>query len=84
MSSKHRQVSAGEFKTHCLRLMEEVSRNRISLTVTKRGKPLVRLVPYDEQPISLFGAMQGTVTVQGDIIAGTGERWEGSEDEARR
>jgi antitoxin (DNA-binding transcriptional repressor) of toxin-antitoxin stability system len=39
------------------------------LVITKRGKPVAKLVPIgDEAPKSMFGYMKGTVTVLGDII----------------
>jgi prevent-host-death family protein len=43
--ARQRTIPAGEFKDRCLRIMEEVSRQGIAVTVTKRGKPLVRVVP---------------------------------------
>ena len=40
-------MPAGEFKTHCLRVMDEVSATRQTLTITKHGKPVAHLVPVD-------------------------------------
>lgn len=72
------EIPAGDFKAHCLRLMDEVQAKRRPLVITKRGKPVAKLVPIDDdsQPQSLFGAMAGTVTIKGDIMAPIDEAWE--------
>ena len=41
-------IAAGKFKTHCLRLMDQVKKQRRTFTVTKRGKPVARVVPVDD------------------------------------
>jgi len=71
------QVPAGEFKTHCLHLLDEVERSGVPLLVTKRGRPVARIVPVvNDQPASLLGCMRGMVTIQGDLVEATGENWE--------
>lgn len=76
MIIKQRRIGAGEFKAKCLQLIEEVGRRRCTLTITKRGTPVAKLVPCDEQSPSLFGCMAGSVEIRGDIVEGTGEGWE--------
>ncbi len=71
-----RKIAAGEFKARCLQLMNEVRQRHISLVITKRGKPVARLVPVDEAPPPLFGFMKGSVHIRGDIVAPTGESWD--------
>jgi prevent-host-death family protein len=65
---KLRQVSASNFKAECLRLLDEVAESRRPIIVTKRGKPVAKLVPIDDQPIDLFGRMAGTIRICGDIV----------------
>jgi len=65
---KPRQIAAASFKANCLRLMEEVAQQRTPLVITKRGKPIAKLVPIDDEPIDLFGYMAGTIKICGDII----------------
>ena len=65
---KARQIAAASFKANCLRLMDEVAQQRTSLVITKRGKPIAKLVPIDDKPIDLFGYMAGTIKICGDII----------------
>ena len=79
MTFNFRSIRAGQFKTHCLRLLDDVSRRRYALTITKRGKPVAKLVPYDDKPQSLFGCLRDSVTICGDIVQSTGEKWEAGE-----
>ena len=69
------EIPAGEFKARCLKLMDDVREQRQEIVITKRGRPVAKLVPIDEAP-ALFGAMRGSVTILGDIVAPTGESWE--------
>jgi prevent-host-death family protein len=70
-----RRVPAGEFKATCLKLMEEVRRGGGPIVITKRGKPIAKLVPAVEAPRQVFGCLKGTVTIHGDITEPTGEVW---------
>lgn len=70
-----REISAGEFKAKCLRLMDEVQETRQPLVITKRGKPVAKLVPADETRPRLFGALKGTASILGDIVAPVDETW---------
>ena len=61
-------ISAGAFKAQCLRLMDQVNAQRTELVITKRGKPVARLVPVEKPPKSILGCMAGTFTITGDIL----------------
>ena len=64
--------AAGEFKSTCLRVMEQVSATGIDVVVTKRGRPLVRVVPIrNEKPNDL----EGMILHQDEDLFSTGERW---------
>ena len=39
------EISAGEFKAKCLKLMDEVASSHEKVVITKRGKPVAMLVP---------------------------------------
>ncbi|HVV45237.1 MAG TPA: type II toxin-antitoxin system prevent-host-death family antitoxin [Bryobacteraceae bacterium] len=73
-----RQIAAGEFKARCLALLDEVQQKREEIVVTKRGKPVARLVPVEEEKTKrdTFGYMKGTITILGDIVAPSGEIWD--------
>ena len=68
-------MPAGEFKAHCLEVMDRVKLKRMEVIVTKHGKPVAKLVPIDESGPELFGFLAGSVTYHGDIVAPTGETW---------
>jgi prevent-host-death family protein len=68
--NKYAQIPASEFKAKCLELMEQVSRTRRTIVITKRGKPVAKLVPPDE-PVPrapFFGYMAGKGKINGDIV----------------
>lgn len=71
------EISAAEFKAKCLKLMDEIGKTRKPIVITKRGKPVAKLVPADPAPRKpLFGCMAGTVTFEGDILAPLDVEWE--------
>ena len=70
------KIAAGEFKTHCLGLMEEVRRYHRTYTITKRGTPVARLVPIDNDAEPIFGYLKGHATITGDIVGPAGEEWD--------
>jgi prevent-host-death family protein len=73
-------IPAGEFKSKCLKIMDEVKHQHKTVIITKHGKPIAKLIPFDETPLSLYGAMAGTVKIKGDIVESTGESWEVEND----
>jgi len=78
---KDRRVSAADFKANCLRLIDEVALQRRPVVITKRGKPVARLVPVEDEPKDLFGCMAGTAKICGDIIGPIEDlEWTGDEE----
>jgi prevent-host-death family protein len=69
------QIAAGEFKARCLRLLDEVQRSRKEILITKRGRPVARLLPADARTPALLGRMKGSLEIQGSLIAPVGESW---------
>ena len=70
-------IAAGLFKAQCLKLMDRVAEKHETITVTKRGKAVARLVPVEAAPErALFGYLRGKGKIVGDIVAPTGELWE--------
>jgi prevent-host-death family protein len=65
-----KSVAISTFKAHCLALLENVARTGEPLLVTKRGKPLARVMSSDNsRSISPQDTLWGTVETVGDIIA---------------
>lgn len=74
------EMKAAEFKAKCLELMDRVAENHEEIVITKRGKPIAKLVPVEDKPLTpLFGSMAGTVEILGDIISPIDVKWEANE-----
>ncbi|HUF97695.1 MAG TPA: type II toxin-antitoxin system Phd/YefM family antitoxin [Ilumatobacter sp.] len=50
------QIQASEFKATCLALLDQVATTGEEIVITKRGRPLARLVPIDDGA-SLLGSV---------------------------
>ncbi|MGH7571085.1 MAG: type II toxin-antitoxin system Phd/YefM family antitoxin [Gemmatimonadota bacterium] len=72
-----RKVSSSEMKNGWHSYLERVVQAREEIIITRYGKPIAKLTPFDGDATAggIFGFLAGTVTVHGDIIA-TGEDWE--------
>ena len=65
-----RKIAAGEFKARCLRLMEDVRSTRQPIVITKRGKPVAKLVPVvDKKKDEWIGRLKGKIRIVGDIVS---------------
>lgn len=62
-----KEMPAGKFKTHCLRVMEDVKKYRTPVVITKKGRPVAKLVPPDEPATDVFGCMAGSAKIVGDV-----------------
>lgn len=65
-------IGAAKFKEQCLALLDQLDAE--GLIVTKHGKPVARVVPYEQQCADLIGSLQHKIKIQGDILT-TGVRW---------
>ena len=73
---KATSVPAGQFKARCLKLMDEVRDHHREIVITKRGKPVAKLVPFEEKRPDIFGYAKGSLVILGDIVGPTGEIWD--------
>jgi len=69
-------MKASEFKSKCLRLMDEVADTGEPVIITKNGKPVSQLVPFRKKPDSLFGRLKGSISIKGDIVAPIEADWD--------
>jgi prevent-host-death family protein len=72
-----KKMAAGEFKSRCLAVMDEVHLKRETVLITKRGKPVAKLVPADKDKDDIYGFFAGKGTIDGDIVspALSSEEW---------
>jgi prevent-host-death family protein len=71
MSKSQKTIPAGEFKARCLALLDEVAETGQPLLVTKRGKPVARLVPVEAPPGLLH-----SVRKEKDLVSPIAEKWD--------
>ncbi|MXY83522.1 MAG: type II toxin-antitoxin system Phd/YefM family antitoxin [Gemmatimonadetes bacterium] len=64
-----RTIKASEFKTKCLKLMDEVADSGVEIVITKNGRPVSRLVPYRDEEPTMFGRDRDRIRILGDIIS---------------
>jgi prevent-host-death family protein len=78
--SSTKAISASEFKSKCLQLIDNVKRTRRPITITKRGKPVVKLVPMEKETDEWFGRLKGQMEIVGDIESpiDPADEWESS------
>ncbi len=79
MKKTNYSIQAGEFKAKCLQLMDVVFQKHHSFIITKHGKPVAKLVPIEKEPVTSFGCLKDSVTIQGDIISPLNISWEENE-----
>ena len=68
-------MSATEFKARCYRLMDEVGETGREIVITKRGKPVARLVPVRPSLSPWFGRDRDIIKIHGDIGAPIDVEW---------
>jgi prevent-host-death family protein len=74
------EIKAAEFKAKCLELMDQVAESHQEIVITKRGRPIAKLVPVEDKPLTpLFGRSSGTAEILGDIVSPLDVKWEADE-----
>ncbi|MFZ0863365.1 MAG: type II toxin-antitoxin system Phd/YefM family antitoxin [Candidatus Sulfotelmatobacter sp.] len=62
-------MPASKFKAQCLKVMDRVQATRVPIVITKRGKPVAKLVPADEFRPEVFDSLKGKIEILGDIVS---------------
>ena len=68
-------IAAAAFKAKCLALLDEVQQKQKEIIITKRGKPVAKLIPIRTESADLIGLFKGKLKVKGNILS-TGLRWD--------
>jgi prevent-host-death family protein len=72
-----KEMAAGQFKAKCLAVMDKVQQSGEPVLITKRGKPVVKVMPVPQKEEQVFGYMAGKLKIEGDIIhTAPAEDWE--------
>jgi prevent-host-death family protein len=67
-----KEIPAAKFKEQCLALLDRVGPE--GLVITKRGRPVARLLPVQNSSAALIGSLRERVAIHGDILS-TGLKW---------
>ena len=67
-----KEIPAAKFKEQCLSLLDRVGEERI--VITKRGKPVAKLIPIRTESSELIGKLKGRLKVKGNVFS-TGLKW---------
>jgi prevent-host-death family protein len=74
--SAMKSMAAGTFKARCLAVMKQVQATGEPVIVTRRGTPVVKVVPAQSEKNDIFGFMKGKVKIVGDIESPIPVEWE--------
>lgn len=73
-------MPAAKFKEQCLAILDSVDPEGI--VITKRGRPVAKLVPIEADSGSLIGSLAGKLRITGDVLS-TGLRFDAESGYAR-
>ena len=65
-------ITATVFKAQCLSLLDHLDSE--GLVITKRGKPVAKLIPLESDCARLIGSLKGKLAIKGGLFS-TGLRW---------
>jgi prevent-host-death family protein len=68
-----REINAARFKQQCLAILDSLPAEGI--VITKRGKPVARIIPMESDCADLIGLFKGKLKIRGDVFT-TGIRWD--------
>ena len=64
-----KKMAAGFFKANCLAVMDEVQAKHETVVITKRGKPVAKLVPLNTETDEIYNFLAGKGTITGDVVS---------------
>jgi prevent-host-death family protein len=67
-------IAAGKFKDVCLQTLDEVAASRRPVVITKRGRPVAKLVPITET--KRRDSLSGSIVAESGDPYSTGEVWD--------
>ncbi len=71
-SAATKNIAAGEFKAKCLAILTEVEETGRAFVVTKRGRPVARVVPL----ISSSKSLEGSLLDDSGLLGASEDAWE--------
>ncbi|GEM_PF-860102 len=69
-------IAASDAKARFLHVIDEVAKSGNSVLVTKRGQPIVRVVPLKPKHTPLMGSWRNIARIKGDLVSfNTADDW---------
>jgi antitoxin (DNA-binding transcriptional repressor) of toxin-antitoxin stability system len=68
-----KKIAAARFKEQCLSILDHLDSEGI--VITKRGKPVARVLPIERASADLIGSLRGKIRIKGNVQS-TGLRWD--------
>lgn len=81
--TQFRSIGVSEFRERCSKLIDDVTASGDEIIITKRGRPLARLISFRALPESLFGIDKRNMRILGDIVEPLDVEWEALRDDSR-
>lgn len=69
-----KSIAAGKFRNACLKTLDDVAATKTPIVITKRGRPVAKLIPY-VQPSRKKGLAGSVLKESGDPFTAD-ERWD--------
>ena len=67
-------IGISQFKSHALKILDNVAKTKEIIVITKRGKPLVQIIPYRSSiPNHTPGKLEDVLVFENDIVSPLGE-----------
>jgi len=70
------KIAISQFKAHCLEIIDKLQSNHESIIITKRDKPIARIIPLETIKSSIFGLLKNKADIKGDILGSSHENWD--------
>jgi prevent-host-death family protein len=67
-------MGISQFKSHALKILDQVAKTQEIIIITKRGKPLAQITPYRTSDITpMPGRLSDALVFEEDVISPLGE-----------
>ena len=71
-------LAVSQFKAHALKILSELEKTKEELIITKRGKPIAKVIPFDSvETMNQPGTLSNMLVFEKDIVTPLDEvTWE--------
>ena len=78
MNGGFMEITAANFRTNCFKILDEVNKKHKEVVITKRGKPIAKLVHYETDTTAdpLFGTLPNAGNTIGDLTVPFEDEWD--------